>query len=107
MCLHFLMTVLTLPSGGQKTKEMAQNIYGQKYLSMRSSNLQDFLEATLFENLQQLMLIVVESEKLTKTQQEAIGKEKAVSQIVMTMLNYPILIAKLQKSFVLEGLAII
>jgi hypothetical protein len=37
------MTVLTLPSGGQKTKEMAQNIFGQKYLSMRSSNLQGLL----------------------------------------------------------------
>ena len=85
---------MTVPSGGQKAKETAQNIFGQKKcLSKRSSRLQDFWEVTLFENSQQRLMFVdvVASQTMTKTHKVAGRKERHVCQIATTTLNCPIL----------------
>jgi hypothetical protein len=70
-------------------------------LSVKSFKWQDYWGAIQFANLQQHMLENVGYPKTTRIY-KVVGKARGVYQMSMTMWNFPIQIAKLQRSFVLE-----
>ena len=85
---------ITIPGGGKKAKDTAQNIFGQKILNW---------EVTVFGNSRQRTFGAAESQKMIRTP-EAAGKERVELRIATMMLNCRIQIAKWRKNCVLAGL---